>query len=300
MVVHADRRYEKGKQNLRSIMNTLVTGVNGQLGHDVCRVLDSRGIENLGVGRAEFDLADAREVRNYILSCRPATVIHCAAYTAVDKAEDEPELCMSVNAGGAENIARACREIDAKMMFISTDYVFPGEGERFYEVDDPTGPLGVYGASKLAGEIAVRKLVEKHFIVRTSWVFGRNGKNFIKTMLQLSETRGEVSVVCDQIGSPTYTADLAPLLCDMAGTEKYGTYHATNEGICSWADFAFEIFNYSGCNVRINYIPSLDYPSRAKRPFNSRLSKKSLDDSGFIRFPVWTDALKRYLDEEKT
>ena len=216
---------------------------------------------------------------------------------AVDKAEEELEKVRAVNAGGPRNIAAACREIDAKLLYISTDYVFPGTGERFYEPEDPTGPLGAYGATKLEGEQAVQELLEKYFIVRISWVFGKNGNNFVKTMLRLAETRRELNVVCDQIGSPTYTADLAPLLCDMVMTDKYGIYHATNEGVCSWAEFAREIFRLAGKDVTVQPVPTSAYPTRAVRPLNSRMSKDKLEKMGFSRLPDWQDALRRYLQE---
>lgn len=278
-------------------MKILVTGVGGQLGYDVCKVLTARGIENKGVDLADFDITDADATHAYITDYRPDAVIHCSAWTAVDKAEDELEKVRAVNAGGPRNIAEACREIGAKMLYISTDYVFPGVGERFYEPEDPTGPLGAYGQTKLDGELAVQELLERYFIVRISWAFGKNGNNFIKTMLKLSETREEIDVVCDQIGSPTYTADLAPLLCDMIVTEKYGVYHATNEGICSWAEFAAEIFRMAGKKTRVNPIPTSEYPTRAVRPLNSRMSKDKLVKMGFSRLPTWQDALERYLAE---
>lgn len=278
-------------------MKILVTGVGGQLGYDVCKVLSARGIEHKGVDIADFDITDAKATREYIAGYRPDAVIHCSAWTAVDKAEDEPERCRAVNVDGTRNIAAACKEIGAKMLYISTDYVFPGTGERFYEPEDPTGPLGVYGETKLGGEQAVRELLERYFIVRISWVFGKNGNNFVKTMLRLGETRTEVSVVCDQVGSPTYTADLAPLLCDMIGTERYGVYHATNEGVCTWAEFAQEIFRLAGEDVKVNAIPTSEYPTRAMRPLNSRMSKDKLEKMGFVRLPVWQDALGRYLKE---
>ena len=278
-------------------MRILVTGVGGQLGYDVCKVLTARNIENKGVDVADFDITDARATHDYIVQYHPDAVIHCSAWTAVDKAEDEMEKVRAVNTGGPRNIAAACREIGAKMLYISTDYVFPGSGDRFYEPDDPTGPLGAYGETKLGGELAVRELLDRFFIVRISWVFGKNGNNFVKIMLRLAENRTEVNVVCDQIGSPTYTADLAPLLCDMIVTEKYGVYHATNEGVCSWAEFAQEIFRLAGKDVRVNAIPTSEYPTRAVRPLNSRMSKDKLEEMGFSRLPSWQDALKRYLEE---
>ena len=278
-------------------MKILVTGAGGQLGYDVCRVLDARGIENRGVDIADFDITDAVAVKSYICEYSPDAVIHCSAWTAVDKAEDELEKVRAVNAGGHRNIANACRDTGAKMLYISTDYVFPGDGERFYEPEDPTGPLGAYGQTKLEGELAVREALDNWFIVRISWVFGKNGNNFIKTMLRLAETRTELNVVCDQIGSPTYTADLAELLCDMIVTDKYGVYHATNEGICSWAEFAQEIFRQAEKDVTVHPIPTSEYPTRAVRPLNSRMSKAKLDEMGFRRLPDWHDALARYLRE---
>ena len=278
-------------------MKILVTGVGGQLGYDVCKVLSARGIEHRGVDIQDFDITDAAATRSYITDYHPDAVIHCSAWTAVDRAEDELEKCRAVNAGGPRNIAAVCKEIGAKMLYISTDYVFPGTGERFYEPNDPTGPLGAYGQTKLEGEQAVQELLEHFFIVRISWVFGKNGNNFVKTMLRLAETKTEVSVVCDQIGSPTYTADLAPLLCDMILTEKYGIYHATNEGVCSWAEFAQEIFLLAGKAVKVNAIPTSEYPTRAARPLNSRMSKDKLEEMGFTCLPSWQDALARYLQE---
>lgn len=278
-------------------MKIVVTGANGQLGYDVCKVLSTRNIEYKGVDIADFDITDKMAVQQYMETYRPNAVIHCSAWTAVDKAEDEPQKVEMVNVQGTRNIAEACKAIGAKMLYISTDYVFPGIGEHFYEPQDPTGPLSVYGKTKLDGELAVRELLEHFFIVRISWVFGKNGNNFVKTMLRLAETREEVSVVCDQIGSPTYTADLASLLCDMVMTEKYGIYHATNEGICSWAEFAEEIFKIAGKKVKVNYISTEEYPTKAIRPKNSRMSKACLDAAGFQRLPHWRDALERYWKE---
>lgn len=278
-------------------MKILVTGVGGQLGYDVCKVLDARGIANQGVDIADFDITDAQATMQYITAFAPDAVIHCSAYTAVDKAEEEPDKARAVNADGPRNIAAACQKTGAKMLYLSTDYVFPGTGEHFYETDAPTGPLGLYGQTKLEGEKAVQALLSRYFIVRISWVFGKNGHNFIKTMLRLAETHDEVRVVCDQLGSPTYTADLAPLLCDMVATEQYGVYHATNEGVCSWAEFAEAIFRLAGKTTQVTPIPTSAYPAKAARPLNSRLSKKSLDRAGFPRLPAWQDALKRYLQE---
>ena len=276
-------------------MKILVTGVKGQLGYDVVKVLEERNIECLGVDIDDFDITDADATSGYIRKYAPNAVIHCSAYTAVDKAEDELELCRKVNVDGPRNIAAVCKEIGAKMIYISTDYVFPGIGDKPYEADDPTGPLGAYGHTKLDGELAVKEKLSRFFIVRISWVFGINGNNFVKTMLRLGKERKEINVVCDQIGSPTYTADLAPLLCDMVVTEKYGTYHATNEGYCSWAEFTEEIFKLAGYSTKVIPIPTSEYPTKAKRPFNSRMSKKSLDIAEIKRLPSWQDALSRFI-----
>jgi len=276
-------------------MKVFITGISGQLGYDVAKVLDTRGIEYRGVSSKELDITDFSAVVAMLSEYRPDVVIHCAAYTKVDKAEDEQCACWKVNADGTKNIAEACRRIGAKLVYISTDYVFPGTGENYYEPDDAVRPLSVYGMTKYAGELAVRSLTEKHFIVRTSWVIGINGNNFVKTMLRLAETHDTLSVVDDQIGSPTFTADLAPLLCDMMETEKYGTYHATNEGICSWAEFAEAIFNYAGKNVTVKHVTTEQYGAKAPRPKNSRLSKDKLTENGFERLPDWKISLKEYI-----
>lgn len=279
-------------------MKVLVTGVKGQLGFDVCLELDKRHIENKGIDRDDCDITDETAVLNYIKSYAPDVVVHCAAYTAVDRAEDEKEICYNVNVKGTEYIARACKEIDAKMVYISTDYVFEGVGETAYEIDDKAAPDNTYGITKYQGEEEVRKILNKYFIIRISWVFGINGNNFINTMMKLGESRSELNVVADQIGSPTYTYDTAPLICDMIATEKYGTYHATNEGYCSWADLAEYIFSVTGQKVLVHHIKSEEYPTKASRPKNSRLSKSSLDKAGFKRLPDWQDAVKRYIDEK--
>lgn len=280
-------------------MKVLVTGASGQLGYDVCEELKRRKVDYVGTSSKELDITDPVAVERTLQELRPDAVIHCAAYTKVDQAEDEPELCWAVNAEGTKNLAAACRRINAKMLYISTDYVFPGTGERFYEPTDPVGPVNTYGRSKLAGELAVQSLLDRYFIVRISWVFGKNGNNFVKTMLRLAETRTELNVVCDQIGSPTYTADLAPLLCDMVQTEKYGIYHATNEGVCSWAEFAEKIFRIAGKNVRVHSIPTSEYPTKAERPLNSRMNKQRLEENGFSVMPQWHSALRRYIEESE-
>lgn len=277
----------------------LVTGVNGQLGYDVIKALKERNIECIGIGRDEVDITNKEKVMEYITTLKPECVIHCAAYTAVDKAEDESEACHDVNVNGTENIANACKKINSKMMYISTDYVFDGKGENFFEVNDFKNPSSVYGKTKYEGEQKVQELLDKFFIVRISWVFGKNGNNFVKTMIRLGKEKESLNVVSDQIGSPTYTADLAPLLCDIASSEKYGVYHATNEGICSWAEFAQEIMDYAGLNCKINPILSKDYPAKAVRPLNSRLSKKRIKSNGFELLPNWKDATHRFIDEIK-
>lgn len=277
----------------------LITGILGQLGFDLAKELKKRGVEYVAPSLEELELTTEAGAKNFILEKKPDIVAHCAAYTAVDKAESEAELAITVNGLGTRWISEACREIGAKMIYISTDYVFGGDGKTPYEVDDEKKPVNVYGRSKLLGEDAVNAIVDKHFIVRTSWVFGINGHNFIKTMLKLAETKKKINVVNDQIGSPTYTPDLSKLLADMAATEKYGTYHATNEGFCSWAEFSREIFKQAGLDVEVDGIPTIEYPTPARRPFNSRLSKKSLDEAGFERLPTWQDALSRYLIELK-
>lgn len=277
-------------------MRILVTGVKGQLGHDVMNELAKRGHTGIGVDVEEMDITDAKKVDEVIRASEVEAVIHCAAYTAVDAAEDQVELCRKINAEGTENIAKVCKELDIRMMYISTDYVFDGEGTRPWEPDDERHPLNVYGLTKYEGELAVEKYLDKFFTIRIAWVFGVNGKNFIKTMLKLSETHNELNVVDDQIGSPTYTYDLAVLLVDMIETEKYGRYHATNEGLCSWYEFACEIFRQAGRDVKVNPVSSDEFPTKAKRPHNSRMDKSKLTENGFTPLPAWQDALKRYLE----
>lgn len=279
-------------------MKVLVTGVKGQLGYDVVNELTKRGHEFVGVDIDEMDITDGEACRRVITEAAPDAVIHCAAYTAVDAAEDNEDLCRRVNADGTRNIALVCRDLDIKMVYISTDYVFDGQGTRPWEPDDTRDPLNVYGVTKCEGEMAVEELVKKFFIVRIAWVFGVNGKNFIKTMLRLGQERGAVSVVDDQIGSPTYTYDLARLLVDMTESEHYGRYHATNEGFCSWYEFACEIFKQAGmAEVKVTPVDSSQFPAKAKRPMNSRMDKSKLAANGFEPLPAWQDALGRYLKE---
>lgn len=278
-------------------MRVLVTGVKGQLGHDVMNELEKRGYEGVGVDVEEMDITDAGAVDKVIHEAHVDAVVHCAAWTAVDAAEDNVEMCRKVNAYGTENIAKICGELDIPMIYLSTDYVFDGMGERPWEPDDPvTEPLNVYGQTKYEGELAVEKYAKKHYIVRIAWVFGVNGKNFIKTMLKLAKTHDRLTVVDDQIGTPTYTYDLAILLVDMLETDKYGKYHVTNEGgYISWYDFAKEIFRQAGVNVEVVPVTAEEYKAKAKRPYNSRMSKEKLTANGFKRLPSWQDALKRYL-----
>ena len=251
-------------------MKVLVTGVKGQLGYDVVKECEKRGIEAIGVDVEEMDITDAAACEQVITEAKADAVIHCAAYTAVDAAEDNEDLCRKVNAEGTRNIAEVCRKLDIKMMYFSTDYVFNGQGERPWEPDDPREPLNVYGQTKYEGELAVQELLEKYFIVRIAWVFGVNGKNFIKTMLRLGKERGAVSVVDDQIGSPTYTYDLARLVVDMIQTDRYGIYHATNEGLCSWYEFACQIFKAAGMNqVKVTPVDSTAFPAKAKPPITA-------------------------------
>ena len=280
-------------------MRILVTGITGQLGHDLINEVAKRGHECIGVNSKEMDVTDASACERVIKEAGPDAVIHCAAYTAVDAAEDNIDTCMEVNRDGTENIAAVCEELGIKMMYISTDYVFDGQGTRAWKPDDERHPLNVYGDSKYQGELAVTKHVNKFFIVRISWVFGINGKNFINTMLRLGEERGAVSVVNDQIGSVTYTYDLSRLLVDMIETDKYGFYHATNQGIISWYDFAVEIFKQAGMNVSVTPCSSDQFPAKAKRPSNSRMDQSKLIENGFTPLPDWKDALNRYLKEKK-
>lgn len=281
-------------------MRVLVTGVKGQLGYDVVNELKKNNIEPVGVDIEEMDITDNESVNKVITEANVDAVIHCAAYTAVDAAEDNIEICRRINGEGTKNIAEVCKKLDIKMMYISTDYVFDGQGTEPWKPDcKDYKPLNVYGQTKLEGELAVSERLEKYFIVRIAWVFGVNGKNFIKTMLNVGKTHDTVKVVSDQIGTPTYTYDLARLLVDMIQTDKYGYYHATNEGgYISWYDFTCEIFKQAGYTTNIVPVTTEEYGlSKAARPFNSRLDKSKLVENGFEPLPTWQDALKRYLKE---
>ena len=299
-------------------MKIFVTGVNGQLGHDVVNELAARGIEAVGSDMtgayagledgtavcsapyAQLDITDEAAVAQLLGEIHPDAVIHCAAWTAVDAAEDEENRAKvyAVNADGPLYIARACRAIDAKLIHISTDYVFDGQGEKPWQPDDEPGPLSVYGSTKLAGENAVRETLEKYFIVRIAWVFGLNGKNFVRTMLNVGRRFPALRVVMDQIGTPTYTADLACLLADMTQSDKFGVYHATNEGgYISWYDFTCEILRQAGIDTPVTPVTTAEYGlSKAARPFNSRLDKSKLAENGFTPLPDWHDALSRFLE----
>lgn len=279
-------------------MRFLVTGVNGQLGYDIVKELEKRGHEAVGTDRSTMDITNQAQVEEVVKKEKIDGIFHCAAYTAVDKAEDEIEQCRAVNATATAFLAKLCQELGIKMLYLSTDYVFDGEGTKPWDTKDKViEPLNVYGQTKYEGEEAVKKYLEQYFIVRISWVFGKNGNNFIKTMLRLGKERGAVSVVQDQVGSPTYTADLAVLLVDMMETEKYGIYHATNEGFCSWYEFACEIFKQAGMDVVVTPVDSTQFKTKAKRPHNSRMNKEKLIENGFHRLPSWQDAVSRYLKE---
>ncbi len=287
-------------------MKYLITGVSGQLGYDVKRELLSRGIAEADIATprtAEMDITDKQAVEKYVENFRPDVIIHCAAYTNVDEAEGDPETCRKVNVEGTKYLVQAAKQVNAKIIYISTDYVFDGENPDPYQVNEPANPQSIYGQTKYEGEKLVREY-PKHFIVRIAWVFGINGCNFVKTMLRVAEEHTEVSVVDDQIGSPTYTVDLAKFLIDLSGSDKYGTYHATNEGFCSWAEFTEEIYQDAGLSTKVNRVSTEQYieiagRQQAKRPHYSKLSKDSIEANGFTRLPSWQDATRRYLAELK-
>ena len=273
----------------------LVTGINGQLGYDVVKELDKRGYISVGVDKEKMDLTDLSSINNFIKDSEVDAVIHCAAYTAVDKAEDDKELCEIVNSLSVKEIVNTCKELDIPLVYISTDYVFDGTKEGEYVETDLVNPINVYGRTKIMGEEFVKDILDKYFIVRISWVFGENGNNFINTMLRLSKEHKELNIINDQVGSPTYTKDLAPLLVDMIETNKYGVYHATNEGFCSWYEFAKEIFKIKNIDIKVNPITTDKYITKAKRPLNSKMSKEKLEQNGFKRLRPWQEALKDYL-----
>ena len=279
-------------------MKVLVTGIRGQLGYDVMKVLKARGIEGIGVNSDDMDITSAAAVDKVIDETHPDAVIHCAAWTAVDAAEDNVDAARAVNVDGTANIARACARTGAKLMYFSTDYVFDGEGTTPWKPEDKTNPVSVYGQSKLDGENAVRELIpDRHFIIRLQWVYGINGKNFVKTMLKLAETHDHLTVVSDQVGGPSYTPDIARLAVDMIVTDEYGTYHAANTGYCSWYEFAKAIFKEAGKTVDVEPVSSDQYPAKAKRPHNSRLDTSKLTEHGFEQLSPWQDALSRFIKE---
>lgn len=279
-------------------MRILVTGIRGQLGYDVMRALRARGLEAVGVNSEIMDIRKKDMVDAVFDKVRPNFCIHPAAWTAVDKAEDEPEAAYEVNAAGTAHIASACARHGAGLMYFSTDYVFDGEGERSFGPDDATHPINVYGSSKLEGEKCVQDFLPKrHFILRLEWVYGINGKNFVKTMLKLAKTCDHIRVVNDQIGSPSYTVDIAKLAVDMVSGDRFGTYHVANAGFCSWYEFAKSIFAHAGINMDVQPVTSKEYPTRAKRPHNSRFDTSRLKEAGFELLPPWEDALKRFLRE---
>ncbi|MEH7611860.1 dTDP-4-dehydrorhamnose reductase [Gottfriedia acidiceleris] len=280
-------------------MKVLVTGYGGQLGYDVVQECERHGLNVKGCSRKELDITKRESVFSIVDSYKPDVIIHCAAYTAVDKAEDDKENCWNVNVEGTRSLVEAAKKHHSKFIYISTDYVFNGKGEIPFSEGDQPDPIGYYGLTKYEGEKVVQSFIENYFIIRISWVFGINGNNFIKTMLRLSETRDELNIVGDQIGSPTYTVDLARLIVELVKSHKYGIYHATNEGFTSWADFAEEIFKQTDSKTLVKSIASEDYPTRAARPKNSRLAKQKLVENGFQSLPSWQDALARYLVQLK-
>ena len=285
-------------------LNIIVTGSKGQLGYDCVRILKSRGYEHVfGIDIQDVDLTDEEAVNNFLSLHHPDVIMHNAAWTAVDKAEQYPDEVYKVNVLASTYLAKGAKKYGAKMFLISTDYVFSGEGGSFYEVDDPKCGLSVYGKSKVQAEEEIKKIIDRYFIIRTSWAFGINGNNFVKSMINHSDMGDkELMIVNDQIGSPTYTYDLATLMCDMMESDKYGTYHATNEGICSWAEFASFIFNEIHSKTKVKPVSTDEYmkivTNQARRPHNSRLSKESLVKAGFNKLPTWQDAVRRYIHEE--
>ncbi len=278
-------------------MKVLVTGGTGQLGYDVTQQLKFNNIKFFAPSRAELDISNEKNVEQYILNLKPDAIIHCAAYTAVDNAEDEKEKCYDINVNATKYISECAKKLNSKLVYISTDYVFDGEKDGAYQASDKTNPINYYGYTKCEGEKIVKSLLQKYFIVRISWVFGQNGNNFVKTMLRLANDRNELSVVSDQIGSPTYTVDLSKLLVEMVKTEKYGIYHATNKGYCTWFEFASEIFKKMNINIKLNKINTSDYPTKAKRPLNSKLSKEKLSKNGFNELPCWKKSLCDFISQ---
>lgn len=280
-------------------MKVVVTGAAGQLGKDVLLELEKKNHQAFGADRQQLDITIEEDVLAYITEVKPDVILHCAAYTNVDAAEENEEAAYAVNAAGTENLAKAAKQIGAKMLYVSTDYVFDGSANEPYEVDEPTKPLGAYGRTKLAGEQLLQKHLDAFFIVRTAWVFGIHGNNFVKTMIRLGGERGEIGVVHDQVGSPTYTVDLAQFMVELMETDKYGVYHATNSGICSWYEFAVEIFKQAEMDVKVNPLTTDQFPRPAARPKYSVLSKKRIEQEGLKPLRDWKEALAAYLEESK-
>ncbi|WP_462410963.1 dTDP-4-dehydrorhamnose reductase [Neobacillus sp. Marseille-QA0830] len=280
-------------------MKVVVTGAAGQLGQDVLLELERNNHQAFGTDRQQLDITNEADVIAYIDEVKPDVILHCAAYTNVDAAEENEELAYQINGLGTKNLAKAAKQVGSKLLYISTDYVFDGTATEPYEVDEPTKPLGAYGRTKLAGEEFVKEYLEQFFIVRTAWVFGIYGQNFVKTMLRLGKERGEVGVVHDQVGSPTYTVDLAKFMVELMETEKYGVYHATNNGVCSWYEFAVEIFNQAGLDITVNPLTTEQFPRPAARPKYSVLSKRKIEEQGLTPLRDWKEALAAYLNEAK-
>lgn len=280
-------------------MKVLVTGATGQLGYDIIKELKKRNIDATGIGSKDCDITIKNDVFQTIENIKPNAIIHCAGYTSVDNAEIEIDKCNLINVEGTKNIALACKQYDITLLYVSTDYVFSGDGTEPWKPDDERKPVSQYGKSKYHGELAVESLLDKYFIVRISWVFGINGKNFVKAMLKLAETKTDITVVSDQFGSPTYTVDAAKIMVDILQTDKYGKYNVSNEGFCSWNEFAQEIFAYTDKKIKVISVFSEQYGAKAKRPLNSRMDKVKLVQNGFKLLPCWKDALKRFLEEYK-
>lgn len=281
-------------------MKVLITGSNGQLGTEVVLHLQHIGIDHRGFTKEEMDITSVEQVESKFADYMPDIVIHCAAFTAVDKAETEKELCYDINVTGTKNIAKMCKKYNAKLIYISTDYVFDGNGVRPFEVYDIPNPINYYGYSKYLGELEVKKHLDEFFIIRISWVFGEYGNNFVNTMIRLAETKKEISVVADQVGSPTFTYDLTKVLVEIMKTDKFGVYHITNEGFCSWYEFAIEIFKLTNNDITVNPLPASEYITAAKRPQNSRLSKAALYNSFNIKLDSWNSALRRFILDAHT
>ncbi len=278
----------------------LVTGSTGQLGYDIINELNVRNIPNKGLCRKDLDITNKIAIRRCLEKEKPECIIHCAGYTAVDKADSnecEKKICMQVNYEATKNIAEVCKEFDIKLLYVSTDYVFDGNKEGEYETDDYVNPISTYGKSKACGEKAIVDILDKYYIIRTSWLFGLNGKNFVRTIQGLAEKNEQINVISDQIGSPTYTKDLAECICDIISDNKYGIYHVTNEGFCSWAQLAEEVIRLTNIKCNVRHISTIEFNAIAKRPLNSRLSKKKLIKNGFEKLPTWKNALERYLNK---